>query len=231
MPPVDAPTPDPTASAPAPVPAAPAAPAPAAAADPAAPAPAAPAAPAPAAAADPAAPAADPAKPAEPAKPAAAPGVPEKYEFTAPEGVELDAEVLTEFEGVARELGLPQDKAQAVIDKLAPKIAAQQKATFEGLLTKADAEWTAASKIDPEFGGEKLDENMAVAKKAWETFGTPELQNLLNTSRMGNHPEIIRWAYRVGKAISEDTIHAGRTAQGAPERTAVLYPTMNQKAN
>lgn len=227
-------TPDPTASAAAPA-ASPAAPAPAAAApaaDPAAPA----SAPAPAAAApaaDPAKPAADPAKPAaDPAKPAdpAATGAPEKYEFVAPEGAVLDPVVMTEFEGVARELGLPQDKAQAMINKLAPKIAAQQKAAMDGVLAKADTEWTAAAKADPEFGGENLEANLAVSKKFLDAFGSPELVKFMNDSRMGNHPEWVRLTYRAGKAMSEDKVITGRQTGPSQSRSAVLYPTM-QKQN
>ena len=38
---------------------------------------------------------------------------PEKYDFAMPEGFELNQEVAGEFEAYARELNLPQDKAQA----------------------------------------------------------------------------------------------------------------------
>ncbi|MDD1107598.1 peptidase, partial [Klebsiella pneumoniae] len=37
---------------------------------------------------------------------------PEKYEFTAPEGAELDSKAVELFEPVARELGLSNDQAQ-----------------------------------------------------------------------------------------------------------------------
>jgi hypothetical protein len=66
-------------------------------------------------------------------------------------------------------------------------------------------EWMQASQVDKEFGGDKLNENMAVAKKALDSFGTPELRTLLQQSGLGNNPEVIRFMYRAGKAISEDT--------------------------
>ena len=48
-------------------------------------------------------------------------GAPEKYEdFKMPEGTELDAEVSTAFQGVAKELNLSQDQAQGFLDKMAP---------------------------------------------------------------------------------------------------------------
>ena len=48
-------------------------------------------------------------------EPAAAP---EKYDFAVPDGFELNQEVAGEFETYARELNLPQDKAQAVVMRI-----------------------------------------------------------------------------------------------------------------
>lgn len=53
-------------------------------------------------------------------------GAPERYEFTAPEGSELDAAVTDAFAGVAKELNLTQEAAQKVVDKMAPLMAQRQ---------------------------------------------------------------------------------------------------------
>ena len=74
-------------------------------------------------------PPADPPKPADPpADPPKPPGAPEAYEFKAPEGREYDADFLTTFTEVAKELDLPQDKAQVVLDKLSEKAQERQSA-------------------------------------------------------------------------------------------------------
>jgi hypothetical protein len=132
-------------------------------------------------------------------------GAPEKYEFTAPEGREYDPGVLTAYSEVAKELNLPQEAAQKMIDKIAPLIEARQVEQVETIRT----EWAEAAKADQEFGGDKLNENLAVAKKALDKFGSPELRTLLNDSGLGNNPEVIRFMYRAGKAISEDTFVGG----------------------
>lgn len=132
-------------------------------------------------------------------------GAPEKYEFKAPEGRDFSPEVLGAFSEVAKELNLSEADAQKVIDKIAPAFAARQTEVLEA----ARAQWETDAKADKEFGGDKLDENMVVAKKALDAFGTPELRQLLNTSGLGNHPEIIRAFYRAGKAISEDKFVGG----------------------
>ena len=131
-------------------------------------------------------------------------GAPEKYEFNdkvadAPEV--LDPEVLTAFGEVAKELDLPQEAAQKVLDKVAPVIQARQAEQVE----KARIEWAEESQSDEEFGGETFESNLEVAKSALNAFGTDPFKQLLQESGLGNHPEVIRFMYRAGKAISEDS--------------------------
>lgn len=153
--------------------------------------------------------------------------VPEKYEFKAPDGVTLDPEIFGEFEGVAKELKLSQEEAQKVTDigaKLAQKWEAKQAAVVE----QAAADWATAASTDKEYGGAKLDESLVVAKKALQAFGTPELRSLLDNSRLGNHPEVIRFMVRAGKAISEDRMVTGNAGPTATQSTAkVLYPNQS----
>ena len=145
--------------------------------------------------------------------------VPEKYDFKAPDGMEYDQETIDIYAEAAKEAGLSQEKADIILGKIAPHLAQQQIKAVE----KASAEWAAASRADAEFGGDKLNENMAVAAKAMEKFATPELKTLLNESRLGNNPEVIRLFYRVGKAISEDGFVS---ATGAPQTSdaRALFP-------
>ena len=130
-------------------------------------------------------------------------GAPETYEFNtkvadAPE--ELDPEVVIAFGEVAKELDLPQDAAQKVIDKVAPVMQARQAKMVE----QVRVDWANEAKADQEFGGENLNANLEVAKSSLNTFGTDALKSLLQESGLGNHPEVIRFMYRAGKAISED---------------------------
>ena len=131
-------------------------------------------------------------------------GAPEKYEFNskvADAPNELDPEVLTAFGDVAKELNLPQEAAQKVLDKVAPVIQAKQAKVLE----QTKVEWANQSKSDSEFGGENLTDNLDVAKTSLDTFGTDALKSLLQETGLGNHPEVIRFMYRAGKAISEDS--------------------------
>lgn len=151
-------------------------------------------------------------------------GAPEKYEFTAPEGKEFDAEVIGQFSDIAKELNLSQEAAQKLVETMGPKIAERQMAQVEMVRN----EWAQQAQTDKEYGGEKLQENLAVAKKALDSFGTPELRALLNESGLGNNPEVIRFMFRAGKAISEDTYVGNST--GAANKSSGPQD-FNAKAN
>ena len=149
-------------------------------------------------------------------------GAPEKYEWAAPEGVTLDESIMGSLSEVAKELNLSQDAAQKLVDKMAPAMAQRQAAQVQAM----QAEWRESSSGDAEFGGAKLAENMAVAKKALDAFATPEFRQLLEQTGMGNHPEVIRTFYRAGKAISEDGLVSG-SAPKAPRDARSLFPASN----
>ncbi len=151
-------------------------------------------------------------------------GAPEKYEFPTTDGLQFDDQVVGAFSEVAKELNLSQEQAQKFLDKVGPVMAAQQVEA----LTAVSNEWAESAKTDKEFGGDKLNENLAVAKKAMDAFASPELRTLLNESALGNNPEVIRMFYRVGKAISEDGFVVGGNASNTDKSAAQrMYPGMN----
>ena len=145
-----------------------------------------------------------------------------------PEGFELDSEIGGELNDLAKELNLSQKDAQRLADlgvKQASKMADQPaKAVAE-----ARVEWKNQSQNDKEFGGANMDKNMATAKRAMDSLGTPELKNLLNESGLGNHPEVIRVFYRAGKAMSEDTMVTGASGNSPKSVSAAdrLYGNNN----
>ncbi|MDR0250194.1 MAG: protease [Burkholderiales bacterium] len=141
-------------------------------------------------------------------------GAPEAYAFKAPEGVVLGDEIMTAYGEVAKELKLSQENAQKVLDKVAPLIAKEQAQAIE---TTVDG-WRESSKADKEFGGDKLGENLAIAKKGLDAYATPELRAMLNQSGLGDHPEVIRLFWKLGQTVKEDTFIGG-TSVPAKETT------------
>lgn len=135
------------------------------------------------------------------------------YDFKMPEGVELDVAAADEFKGIAAELKLPAESAQKVVDLYA-KLQAKQAESFANQVQA----WGDEVKADKEIGGDKLAENLAVAKKAVDAFGGDEIRSLLDSTGMGNHPAVVRMMVKIGKAISEDGF-----VKGAPKNPAKSF--------
>lgn len=155
-------------------------------------------------------------------------GAPEEYaDFKMPEGVAVDSEMADEFRTVAKELNLTQEQAQRMADLGARQAQKAAGANVE-VIKQARAEWSASAAADKEFGGEGFKANMAYARKALDTFGTPELRNVLNGSGLGDHPEFIRFMYRTGKAISADTFVPGGAAKAPKTDAEVFYSSTTQ---
>lgn len=140
-------------------------------------------------------------------------GAPEKYEdFKAPQGVSLDADVVKGFSEVAKELNLPQDKAQAVIDKVTP-ILAQKQADQIAQTNKA---WQEKVKSDPVIGGDHLKSTIATAQKALRDFrgadGKFVDEDVAELAAIaGNHPGLIKILKHFGSVIGEDRSPAAKS--------------------
>lgn len=205
--------------------------------------PSAPAADAPAPAADPAKPEGDKPqpgtegdkpqedKPADGEKPADKPddkeqkqeGAPEKYEFKAGEGVELDTEALKDFEPVARELNLTNEQAQKLVDAYPKILAGVQQRQAEAWQKQTEG-WAETVKADKEIGGDKLTANLSAAQRALEQFGDPELKEYLDSTGLGNHPALVKAFIKVGKAMSEDKVVTGGHESGGSDLISAFYP-------
>ena len=150
--------------------------------------------------------------------------VPEQYaDFAFEEGKALDTELADDIKATAKELGLTQSQAQKLADLALKRTESAQSKQAE-MLAQARDEWAGQAKADKEFGGDAIEANLATARKALDTFGTPELKALLNESGLGNHPEVIRFFYRSGKAISEDRVIRGGAAGQPTDPAKRLFP-------
>lgn len=154
--------------------------------------------------------------------------VPEVYEFKAPEGQgDLDPELVAAATPIFKELGLDNAGGQKLIDLYAgqvlPGVAQAVQAQTLDLLGLSDiGKWTDMVKADKEIGGANLEQTLAMAAKGRDTYATPALRALLETSRMGNHPEIVRFFAAVGKTVGDDPVIKG-DGHGTDVRNGSLY--------
>lgn len=136
-------------------------------------------------------------------------GAPEQYaDFTLPEGVTLDAALSDSFKATSKELGLPQDKAQKLVDLYAKST----KAAIEGQLAEFAEQQKGWKEATLKALGANADKELAFAAKARDAFGSPELAKLLEETKLGDRIEIVQMLIKAGKAISEGGFVEGKPA-------------------
>ncbi len=148
------------------------------------------------------------------------PGAPEEYaDFTLPEGMEIDPDLIAEFKAEAKRLNLSQEDAQKLVDIQAKLAEKQGKAILEQH-QKTIAEW--AEQVKTELGADYKKE-LAFAAKAINKFGTPELREFFNATGIGNHPELVKVFINIGKQISEDAFVEGKTKAAPKSAAEIIY--------
>ncbi|MGP5510890.1 hypothetical protein [Pseudomonas helleri] len=150
------------------------------------------------------------------------PGAPEAYtDFTLPEGISMDADTLDAFKGLAKELNIPQEAAQKLVD-LQTKLATKQAEDLQSAVVAQSQKWAAEVRNDPELGGENYDKSVASAIKVIQAFGDPALTELLNDSGLGNNPALFRFCHRISAAISEDKFVMPGSQSNAPKEMTIV---------
>ncbi len=152
-------------------------------------------------------------------------GAPEKYaDFTLPDGMEMNQAMLDAAQPIFKDTGLSQIQAQKFIDMYSASVQADSKANSDSH-NQVVKDWVEEAKGDTEIGGDKFDENVGIAKRGIDKFGTPKLVEVLEQTGLGSHPEFIRLFTRVGKLIAEDD-PGGSEAASASDKTPaqIMYP-------
>jgi hypothetical protein len=158
--------------------------------------------------------------------------VPETYELTAPEGFEkLDDEAVAAATPVFKELGLSNEQANKlipVVGEYAKRIVAERDQQLMSTILEQRKDWLETARKDPEIGGANWDATMQASGRALDQLGFPKgspLRNALDESGFGNHPEMIRFAAKVGKAIGEDSdfVRADANTAVKPKSDAELF--------
>lgn len=148
-----------------------------------------------------------------------APVIPESYDIKPTEGYEVTPEIMEVVSPLFKKYNISQEGAQELASAHMD-IMKQQSAVAEKFRTDMVQSWVKEIKSDPEFGGAKFDENMAMARRGLRAIspkgeGKSALNELLEASGMGNHPEIIKAFARVGSMVKEDSILDKGSVAGA----------------
>ncbi|MDE2022107.1 MAG: hypothetical protein KGI71_04350 [Patescibacteria group bacterium] len=165
--------------------------------------------------------------------------VPDKYEFKAPEGFEIDAKAIEEATPVFKELGLTQDQGQKLFDLYTKFASESAEAPYKQYETMRN-DWRSQIAKNPELGDGKdnlSDSAKANIARAIDSVGDAKdvsaLKEALDITGAGDNPAIVAAFNTLGKLLSEGTpVKAGAPAPvkapGSGPRTAAsaIYPNL-----
>lgn len=144
--------------------------------------------------------------------------IPAAYEFELPEGFDPGRH-LEDFKDLARKMGLSHGIARELVGFWV-NVAADAESEREDAWKTARREWAYMTARDPEIGGSRLPETVHLAQRVINTYGTEGLKELFRVTGLGNHPEVVRFFARVGRAMGEDGFHEGPPAAAGGRKTA-----------
>lgn len=122
------------------------------------------------------------------------------YKFYNEDGSEVSAEDASGFQDAFKEAHLTSRQAKILKNAYDKAVAENMQKSVHEISTS----WKNAVLQDKELGGANLPTTKLNLGRAMERFGSPELKQFLNESRLGNHPSMVRFINNVGKAVGED---------------------------
>jgi len=127
-----------------------------------------------------------------------------------PEGWQ-DNGLVKDFLPLAKEAKLTNEQAQKLVDLHINTVRKSQEQYREQMM-----KWAEEAKADKDLSG-NFDQNIQVARRALDKFGNPGLRELLTSTGLGNHKDVIKFFASVGKLVSEDRLPGNGAAGGADE--------------
>lgn len=158
-------------------------------------------------------------------------GVPEKFEdygVKLPDGVkaeQLDQKLVDSWRQRLHAQGVPKAAAEALIaDYITDNVGSA--AAAEKARTDQDTQWELSLK---QKFGDQYDAQVNYARHALANLGTPELAAAIDKAGFGNHPELVSFFAKAGKAISDDSANGRGNGQGngAPKTAAAAQAALD----
>lgn len=148
-------------------------------------------------------------------------------DFSIPEGVTIDAPLMTEFVEFANSAKLTKEQANGLLalqQKYATASAEKLQAGWETLQQEMQTE----VKSDPEVGGEKLAPTLdAIGKVLTKYPRAEQFRKLLTDTGAGNHVEAVKFMAWVAKHMNEGAPIVGAPSAGQQSLANRMFPTMN----
>lgn len=152
------------------------------------------------------------------------PVVPDKYDLKLPDGSLLKPETVEKIATFAKEQGLSNVQAQAALVRESAAVTEFHQAQRDNLVKQAET-WKGEVQSDKEMGGDNFKGSVETASRFIKQFGSDKLRQELDTSGLGNHPELVRMIVRAAKSIGEDKLFMpGTQSSQGKDLADVFYP-------
>jgi hypothetical protein len=155
---------------------------------------------------------------------------PKEYTLDLPENSQLDASAVDRIASFAKERGLTKDQAQELLSMESNAVSKFAEAQAEQVKVRVDG-WKADVKLDKELGGEAYEKNVELAKRVVERFATEDFKKALNETGLGNHPELVRVFFKIGKSMAEDQLVIPGSQTGPKNRSVEDFLYGNKQNN
>lgn len=143
-------------------------------------------------------------KPAEPEAAAPAPLTVEAFKDLIPTGTDASTDPhFTKFLEVMNDTKLDASQRGIELYKLQTDVMKGLSEKGASDFAKTNEDWQAATVADPLFADGKLAPALAQVSKLVDKYGTAELRAALDLTGAGNHPEVVKFFYKIAKDLNE----------------------------
>lgn len=158
-------------------------------------------------------------------------GSPESYDYSEiqlPENMELDKELIEEFNPVAKKLNLSQKSANELVELAVKLTGKNMQKTSDALQEMQNAKSVSYEQMllqDEEFSkmdDENYNQYLNTANLGLSKVSTKGFQELIKKEGLTKHPDFIRTFHQIGKLCQSDTIPDATHPVGKSERIADL---------
>lgn len=142
------------------------------------------------------------------------------YAFELPKEIQFDKGILDEFTNEVKNLKVSKEAGQKFLD-IAVKNFKNQQAQH----IKTRESWVNEIKTDKDFGGDKFNETITRAQRVLSDpeIGSPQFVQLLESTGLGDHPEVIKILARIDKKYGEDRAVTGKPSGTTYKSAAELF--------
>lgn len=158
--------------------------------------------------------------------------VPEKYDLKPPKDSQISAESLERIASFAKEQGLSNAQAQAVLESEHSVLTSYQQSQLSELAKQQEG-WLKEWKSDPKIGGANYEKTAEITKRLALRFGGEPFVKALESSGLGNYPGLARLLVNVEEELKtmEDKSVRSNIPPAGPKKSVgeIMYPKMYQK--